>query len=30
VAVGYAVILGIGVAQSVGTRDAVRKAGDAS
>jgi hypothetical protein len=30
VAVGYAVILGIGVAQSVGTRDAVKKAADAS
>ena len=30
VAVGYAVILGIGVAQSVGTRDAVKKGADAS
>jgi hypothetical protein len=30
VAVSYAVILGIGVAQSTGTRDAVKKAGDAS
>ncbi len=30
VAVCYAVMLGIGVAQSAGTRDAVRKAGDAS
>jgi hypothetical protein len=30
VAVSYAVILGIGVAQSTGTRDAIKKAGDAS